>query len=43
MDLNIITNFTRWFFLVQCFYNIKIHIISFCNISDFDVFLMKIF
>lgn len=31
MEINIITNFTRWFFLVKYFNNIKIHIISFYN------------
>ena len=29
MEINIITNFTRWFFYVKYFNNIKIHIISF--------------
>lgn len=42
MEIKVITNFTRWFFLIY-FNDLKSHIISHFTISDIDVFIMKIF
>ena len=43
MEIKVITKFTRWFFLITYFNDLKSHIISHFTISDIDVFIMKIF